>query len=324
MIAARVRSIRLVRMAIERSGQMPSPYEAWKALLAEQAGVVHRRDIPTEFMRETTRDVRARRWQRIKRDVFVAHNGPLSPEQREWVVLNAAPPGSALSGLTAATIDGFRGFVPTSVHVTMPCGSRSLGLAGVSEHFSRFLATPDVHPLRRPTRTRLPRSLLDAASWSGTDGRARAVLLAGVQQGLVTTQQLAEALPSRGPCLRHRLISETITDAAGGIESVPEQEFAAIVRRARLPEPARQRVLRRRDDGRFYLDADWEEYAVCAEVDGRGHLDAAQWEADVERANEIVLSDRLLLRFTSFAVRNRPNDVIATLTRALISRGWRG
>ncbi|NED96146.1 hypothetical protein G1H11_12585 [Phytoactinopolyspora alkaliphila] len=295
----------------------------WLQLIEQQCGVVHRRDIPPEYVRHAVREVRARRWRRIRRDVFVLHNGPLTEDQRRWAALKAAPPGSALSGLTAASIDGLKGFIDETVHITMPCGSRRLNIDGVTEHFSRFLSSSDVHPLRSPTRTRLPRSLLDAASWADTERFARAVILAGVQQAIVSPSQLRDALPSRGPCLRHELITETIDDAEGGIASVPEQEFAGIVRRIGAPEPTRQHVLRHRD-GRYYLDADWEAYELSVEVDGRGHMVHTQWEQDLERANEIIINNRRLLRFTSYSVRHRPEIVGATLLRALMSRGWSG
>lgn len=129
-------------------------------------------------------------------------------------------------------------------------------------------------------------------------------------------------MPSRGPCLRHALIEETIEDAAGGIASLPEREFAQIVRAFQLPEPARQRVLRH-NDGRYFLDAYWEEYDLAVEVDGRPHMDVTAWDADLDRANEIVLDRRTMLRFTSFAVRSRATMVGSTLVRALTVRGWR-
>lgn len=139
----------------------------------------------------------------------------------------------------------------------------------------------------------------------------------------MTPEQLHDALSRRGPCLRHALIVETIDDAAGGIASVPEHEFAVIVRAFHLPEPARQRVLPRRD-GRRYLDADWADYRLSVEVDGRGHLDVVTWDSDLDRANDLVIDGRTLLRFTSYAIRHRPESVGETLIRALIARGWDG
>lgn len=286
---------------------IPEPYDhsRWLSLLKEERGILHRREIPAEYLRHARREIRAKRWRRIRRDVFVVHNGPLTDEQRQWAALKVAPPGSAISGLTAASIDGLSGFLTEVTYVTIPCGCRQLNLDGVSEHFSRFLDSSDVHPLKRPRRTRPPRSLVDAAAWADTDRRARAILLAGVQQGLVKPEQLRDALLRRGPCLRHALISESIDDAEGGVASVPEHEFNAIVRRFRLPEPTRQRVLQH-SDGRFYLDNDWDEFQLSVEVDGYGHMEIQQWEADLNRANEIVINNRLLLRFTSFAIRHGP------------------
>lgn len=298
--------------------------EAWRQLLADQHGVVHRTDVPPAHMREVTREVGRGRWRRVSRDVFVNHNGPLTPDQQIRVIIKAAPPRSALSGLTAAQLAGLRGFDPAAHHVTVPCGSSFPRLDGVTAdvHYSRFLDSRDVHPLLIPRRTRPQRALVDAAAWAETDTQARSILLAGVQQRMVTPQHLREALPRRGPCFRHALIMETVNDAEGGIASVPEQEFDAIRRQYGLPAPTRQRAIRR-PTGRYYLDVDWEEFGLSSEVDGMPHMSILSWDSDLDRMNEIAIQHRTLLRFTSYAVRHRRHDVGQTLTRALLSRGWR-
>lgn len=290
-------------------------------LLEVQHGVIHRRHLTAEDRRTAGRNLRSRRWQRVTRDVVVTHNGPLTDEQRLCAYVLACPPQAALSGLTSATLDGLRGFDEPQVHITIPCGTRGPRLPKLSLHYSRFLGTPDVHPLRAPRRTRLARSLLDAAAWAPNDDRARAVLLAGVQQQLVTAELLTAALPRRGPCLRHALIVETIQDASGGVASVPEHQFRALIAAHNLPSPTRQSVLRR-PNGRYFLDADWEEYSVSAEVDGGPHMDILQWDADLDRANEISINSRTIFRFTSFAVRHKQTRVASTLLRALAARGW--
>lgn len=298
--------------------------ETLARLLEAQAGVLHRHEVPSASARHVRRELRARRWQRVGRDVFVSHDhGELGHRQRLQVAVKASPHGSALAGPTAAELDGLQGFGASDVFVTQPCGTRDPRLPGVVVHYSRFLGEPDVHPLRVPRRCRPPRSIVDAAAWTSHDDRARAIVLAGVQQRLVTPEQLRDALSRRGPCLRHALIAETIDDAAGGIASVPEREFAELVRAFHLPEPARQRILQR-PDGRRYLDADWAEFRLSAEVDGRGHLDVVNWDADLDRANDLVIDGRTLLRFTSYAIRHRPEAVGETLVRALIARGWDG
>jgi hypothetical protein len=40
----------------------------------------------------------------------------------------------------------------------------------------RALAPADIHPARQPQQTRIARSLVDAAAWTGTDRGAQAVL----------------------------------------------------------------------------------------------------------------------------------------------------
>ena len=72
------------------------------------------------------------------------------------------------------------------------------------------LGSSDVHPLRQPRRTRAERSLLDAASWSRFERRARAVILTGVQQRVVSPQQLRGRAAPSGPCRHRALIVESI------------------------------------------------------------------------------------------------------------------
>lgn len=287
------------------------------------ADVVHRRDLGPDAWRYARREVRARRWRRFSRDVFIAHNGPLTDDQTERAVLASCPPGSALAGLTAARRAGLRGFAPDAVYVTIPCGNRSPLLDGVVVHYSRFLGPEDVRPDAHPRHTRPARAVLDAAAWADSDRYARAIVLASVQQRLVTPAHLTDALPRRGPCLRHALIVESIEDAAGGIQSLPEREFEEICRAFGLPKPSRQVILRR-PDGRYFLDIDFDEYKLSAEIDGRPHMDVLQWTADLDRANQVVVSGRSVMRFTSYAVRHERARVGMTLVEALTTRGWSG
>jgi hypothetical protein len=52
--------------------------------------------------------------------VIVAHSGPLSAEQQLWVVLFWAGRGALLAGLTAARLDGLRGFGEPGIHLLVP------------------------------------------------------------------------------------------------------------------------------------------------------------------------------------------------------------
>jgi len=114
------------------------------------------------------------------------HNGPLTAAQRPWTALLSCAPGAALGGLTALEFDGFEGFLDEVPTVVLPGGADRPTYQAVHVHWSTRLGSSDVHPLRQPRRTRSQRSLLDAASWSRFERRARTVILAGVQQRVVS------------------------------------------------------------------------------------------------------------------------------------------
>lgn len=136
-------------------------------------------------------------------------------------------------------------------------------------------------------------------------------MLAGVQQKLVSPSQLREALSRRGPCRHRALIIESILDAAGGIQPLPERDVDRIRRQCGLPPPARQAPVRR-PDGRYYLDREWLEYGAAVEIHGIPHLAVRHWEQDLARANEIVIQGARLLVFSSYAVRHEPARALAT------------
>jgi len=265
----------------------------------------------------------AQRWQRPVRAVVVTHNGPLTSAQRHLTALRGCAPGGALAGLTALAIDGFTGFEAQEVYVVLPSGARRPPEPWVIPHWSTMLDQRDVHPDRAPRRTRPARSLVDAASWQRYPRRARAIVLAGVQQRLTSTRHLRDALSRRGPCRHRRLITESILDAAGGIQSLPERDVEQIRRRFHLPTPSRQSPVRR-PDGRYFLDLEWQQYDVGAEIHGIPHLQVVQWESDLERANEIVIEGPRLLIFSSYATRHESDRVGHQLARLLRRGGWTG
>lgn len=273
----------------------------------------------------TRSEIRARvesgRWRRPCRGVLVTHNGPLTREQEIQVCLLAAPPGSALAGPTAAEIDGLAGFESDDLWLTVPYGQRPFRRSGVVVLRSRHLGPDDVHPLREPRRTRIERSVLDMSINSRSPQAARAPILAAVQQRVTMPERLRAALERRAQCAHRALIAETIDDAEGGVHSLPELQFARILRRRGLPQPTRQRPVRR-SDGRYYLDADWDDVDLSAEIHGLQHLEVRNWDADLDRHNELTVDGRRVLQFTSYAVRRLPERVGDQVERGLRRAGW--
>jgi hypothetical protein len=269
----------------------------------------------------------ARRWQSPVPGVVVAHNAELSDAQQVWVTLLSGPPGTSLHGLTAALHDGFRGFAPDHLGVVIPAGSRAGRLRSslpadwnVVVRWSSQMTELDINPQAIPPRTRLARSLVDGASERVPARRARAIILAAVQQRLVKPEHLTAALERRGRCRHLAVIVESICDAEGGIASLPERDFDEIRRRRGLPEPRRQAVLRRRD-GRYFLDADWPIWGVRAEIHGIPHSFVANWDDDLLRQNDIAITGGLLV-FSSYAVRRQQNRVGEQLEAMFRRKGW--
>ncbi len=296
-------------------------------LLERQEGVVRRADVLALLGPDRTRWlVTSGRWQRPVRGVLVGHSGPLSSRRQLWVGLLGCGTAAVLAGLTAAVLDGYR--VPVNVRVPdvqvllLPGVKRTV--PGVVVRRSASLGLPDVHPSRRPPRTRLGRSLVDAASWARTDDEARAIVAAGFQQRLVRGSELVDVLARRPSSRRRVLVLSTVADAVGGSHAVGELDALRLCRRFGLPEPTRQ--ARRLDaHGRArWLDLCFDEYGLVVEIDGLWHMDVESWWADLRRLNEHVLQGEALLRFPAFLLRDEPETVARVVAQALRSRGWRG
>ena len=264
-------------------------------------------------------------WQDLGPYVVVLHSGPLSRPQQLWAAVLHGGPAAVLARETAAEADGMTGVTVPALHVVAPHGTSRDDLhhpqVDVVVHESVHLGPADVHPTHSPPRTRLPRSVVDAASAAATDRRCRSLIAASVQQRLVLPWHLrAVALP-RPTLPRRALVLETISDVEGGSQSLPEIEFLRGLRRAGLPTPTRQRVVRRRD-GRYYLDAEFDPYRVTVEVNGAQHLELLAKEHDDLRRTRLSIGGRLVVDLGSYTVRHH-NDLAMLLTaEALLSRGW--
>ena len=251
------------------------------------------------------------------------HNGPLSEEDLQLVRLLACPRGSYLAGASALALAGLEGFEASDTFVAIPEGADRPSVPGLVTHWSTQLADQDVHPHLEPPRTRVPRSLIDLASWCNNDRYARAAVIAAFQQGLVRARQMHEALDRRGLPKRKGIVRESVLDAEGGIQSLPEADFDDLLVVAGLPRPTRQRKVRA-PDGTYFLDADWLGFGVAVEIHGLPHHGIVSWSEDLVRANEVVIDGRRLLIFTSYVVRREQATVVDQLARALRAGGWSG
>jgi very-short-patch-repair endonuclease len=304
-------------------------------VLADHEGVISTSDA-LRFMTENQLrwQISSGRCQKPARGVVVAHSGPLTDRQILRAALLRAGPRAVLAGLTAARLDGLTGFgdkasfAESAVHLLVPYGYRRRTppvRLWVITHYSRELTDADVHPTRQPRRTRIARSLVDAAAWMPTDRGAMAVLAAGVQQRLVRVDDLRQVIARIETLRRRTLMTGILDDVMGGAQALSELDFTRrVVRAYRLPEPSRQ-VARRDSRGRRrWTDVMWDDYKVAAEIDGAQHTEdpLQRWD-DMERDNDLNVDGYRTLRFPAWLVRQHPELVARQIRRALRGAGYR-
>lgn len=254
------------------------------------------------------------RWQSPRAGVVVTHSGALSEEERTLVDLCVCGPMAVLAGLTAARCDGFQGFAASATHILVPAGYKRVARPGIVVHRSRHLDPVDVHPARQPRRTRIARSVIDAASWAATDGAATAIVASSVQQGLVRPDHLRLVLERLQKVARRAHIAQVVDATDGGSLSEHEFEFLRLCHRFGLPTPSRQ--VRRTDSmGRDrYTDAEFDDYDVVAEIDGAQHMELRTWWDDLDRQNDLVIDGgKTVIRFVGLALRTQPSRVVTRL-----------
>ena len=275
------------------------------------------------------------RWQKPARGVVIAQSGPLTDRQLLRAALLRAGPQASLAGLTAARLEGLKGFDDKRplrempIYLLVPVGYKRrtppLGL-NVVTHYSRTLTDLDVHPTRQPRRTRIERSLIDAAAWMPTDRGAAAILSAGVQQGLARVADLTLAADRMEVLRRRQLITQALGDISGGSRAISELDFLRlVVRPFRLPEPSRQSARRDQCGRRRWIDAVWDDCKLAVEVDGAQHTEDPfqRWD-DMERDIDLMLDGYRTLRFPAWLVRQNPGYVARRILEALRTASYRG
>lgn len=312
---------------------LPVPPSAvdWRGLLDAQCGVLARRQALASGMSVRAWDWRHRsgRWRALLPGVSVAHTGEPTDEQLAWAAVLHCGAGAALTGDWALVRQGWRlAERPTVVHVAVPEGRvvragarlRADRPVTVVAHQVRRLPSL-VHPARTPPVVWVAPALLHAVAHAPSDRAAEWRVAAVVQQRLTDVAHLRSALAAQPRLRRRALVRIVLDDVEHGAQALSELDLLRLLRAHGLPLPDRlQRLVRA--DGKRYLDAWWERQRVAVEVDGAHHLEVGQWDADVLRANAVVVAERhdrvLLLRFTTSHLRHDQATVAGQLRPVLM------
>jgi hypothetical protein len=301
---------------------------SFRELADRQALVVSRSQL-AEF--GVSRQVISRReaaghWVAVGPLVVVLRPGGMSRPQQLWTGILHAGGNACLARLTGLEAAGLTGFREDEVHVCRPHGENTDDLdhelVQVRVHESRNLPSSVLLRAMSPPRMSQDRCAVDAASEARSERACRIILAMCVQQRLVDPGRLRAMVVDRRNLPRRKLILETLGDLEGGAHSLPEQDFLRSLRRAGLPLPVRQRVVRR-SDGRYVLDCDFDDWLVTVEINGAHHLDVRQREYDDIRRTRLAIGGRLVVDLGSWIVRHDGDLAVLLTADALLARGWK-
>jgi hypothetical protein len=269
--------------------------------------------------------VRSGRWQRLQRGVYAAFSGEPSRETMLWAALLRAGPGAVLSHQTAAERHGLIDEPSSLISITVPA-SRHPGQAKIAGIIIRrsdsILRTR--HPAMLPPCTGVEDTVLDLIEVAATFDDAYMWICRAIGRRRTTADRIGLAMAARKKMRWRQEISVALGDAADGALSVLEYRYVRRVERPHGLPVARRQARIRQGTGNRYLDNLYEEYGVCAELDGTAaHPGDEQWR-DKRRDNANTVSGILTLRFGLLDLGNRRCETARAVATLLRRRGWTG
>jgi very-short-patch-repair endonuclease len=285
-------------------------------LATRQWGVAARRQLLDAGLSPTVvRDrVRSRRLIRLHRGVYAVGHARLRREGRWLAAVLAVGPGAVLSHRDAAGLHGLRPTNHARTDVTTTRQPRAIG--GIAIHRTTVLDAQDVTRVAGIPVTTVARTLVDLAYTVPHDHLPKAIKEAERRRTFDLRAVQAALARTRGRRGRgHRALREAIAEyAALGLsatDSILEDAFLRLVKRAGLPKPATQVLI----EG-FKVDAVWRTQRVAVELDGWAwHHTRDAFERDRERDQALTAAGWRVVRFTYNQVTRRPDAVISTLRR---------
>ena len=255
-----------------------------------------------------TRWLRDGRLHRIHPHVYAVGHTAISLDGRLIAALRYGGDEAVLSHTTAAWVWSLIEAEPTRIHLTVPCGRRSL--PGVRAHRSREV---DRTTCRDLPVTSVARTLLDLASVVTRRQLKRAVAEADYR-GLLEPSEVRVRLGKGRPgsrALREALAGH-LPQLARTL-SVLEERFFELCESAGLPRPEiNSRV------GRMRVDAVWRNRWVAVELDGgQAHAGVAAMKRDRQRELALRATGFQVVRYSWEQITNQREQVLADLRSLL-------
>ena len=312
--------------SLRRTG-MDLDLEEWRAVRRDQHDVV---TIDQLFRRGFTADgidaqVRAGRWQRLHRGVYVLHNGPISVEARRVGALLACRGGAMLSHETAGELWNMVPGIPERpIHVTVAYGSAAVRTDGLRLHRSRAFAHIGAIDAV-PPRTDRVHTLLDLAVAAPTGEEATRLVHEVAVAHRIHAASLEKGAELRRLRRHRRAIADAVTLLREGIDSMLELRYREDVERAHgLPYGSRQEPvlvdgIRRLEDVVYDMPAG----RAIVRLDGYlSHADRLTAFTDRRRSVAAAMSAATALPFGWTEVTTAPCRTAREVEYVLHTIGW--
>lgn len=290
---------------------------------AAQCQVISRRQLLELGMTDNDieRLVRRRRLFVARRGVYIGHNGPMTPAQREWVAILSCWP-SALCHESALP-----GREPREVHLAVSLRRTLDPGPGIVLHRMSDL-DGRIDWRANPPRQRTEHAVIDVMA-----ERIRAEDVAGAYAALTEAcfrrthpDRVLRVLERRARVHGRALIRGMLTDLRDGACSVLERGYLRDVERAHgLPRGERQ-VASTATGGLTKQDVRYKTYGLVVELNGRAvHDNTETWDADARRdLAELVTSDAVTARMTYGLVFREGCQTARRLETYFRRKGWTG
>ncbi|MDQ3738342.1 MAG: endonuclease domain-containing protein, partial [Actinomycetota bacterium] len=220
------------------------------------------------------------------------------------------------------TLHGLDRCLPDPLEFCLPRERRGRVAVG-RVHTTTVIGRADVLRVDGMRCASATRTIIDLAALDLPVHRLEAAIDSAVRLRLSSPQVLARRLADLRGSGRAgvRILDRLMVDSGG--ESMLERRFLVIMRRAGLPRPVVQRIVRH--DGRHVarVDFSFEQYRIAVEVSGKlGHSSPSERRKDAQRRNELLDLGMRVYEYTWSDVVDRPSHVAATMWRRLRAAGW--
>jgi hypothetical protein len=260
--------------------------------------------------------------EKVHRGVYRVASAPPRPESSVLAAVRAVSDDAVASHLTAAALWGLADTPlrpPYHVTTAQRCQRQ---LDDVVVH-RRALHRLDRTVLGPIPVTMVPRTAIDAAGCLGTQEKVDDLVIDGLRLRRADRVRYQKALERAGRAPGVGLVGRTLerfdAENAERLASRIETGFHLLFAEAEIPDPEVNRYVYEQD-GLFLAKTDfgWEPPGVHLEVDGiRFHSLPSQKRYDDARQNRLVLSERIVLRYSYRDLLEEPGRIVAEVRRAL-------